>query len=97
MKLTTLPDETWYSPVMSTDNECRQGHGLGEQDDGDSNDDWAAAPPVPLFKLTPGITSTSHGIACAEVAGAKHATRTSAYGWLYRTITCMHAKSLCIS
>lgn len=52
-------------------NKRRQGHGLGEQDAEDGSDGWAAAPPVPLFKLTPGISSTSHGIACAAVAGAK--------------------------
>lgn len=47
------------------------------KDDGLGGDDvaeedscqQAAAPPTPLFKLTPGMTANSHGIACAQVAG----------------------------
>lgn len=39
-----------------------------EEDEGGSG--WSTCvPPAPLFKLTPGIASTSHGIACAEIAG----------------------------
>ncbi|CAM9207864.1 unnamed protein product [Scytosiphon promiscuus] len=47
-----------------------QGDGLGDGDneEGDGHD-WDSAPPIPLFKLTPGMTGNSHGIACAQVAG----------------------------
>eukprot|EP00752_Nemacystus_decipiens_P013400 g11865.t1 len=47
--------------------------GLGQDDPGDGwGDDgggWATTPPTPLFKLVPGVTANSHGIACAQLAG----------------------------
>ncbi|CAN0034956.1 unnamed protein product [Ectocarpus sp. 6 AP-2014] len=45
-----------------------QGDGLGEGE-GTTGEEWAFVPPTPLFKLKPGMTSNSHGIACAQVAG----------------------------
>ncbi|CAN0548823.1 unnamed protein product, partial [Ectocarpus sp. 12 AP-2014] len=44
------------------------GDGLG-QGEGTIGEEWAFVPPTPLFKLKPGTTSNSHGIACAQVAG----------------------------
>ncbi|CAM9138091.1 unnamed protein product, partial [Laminaria digitata] len=37
--------------------------------DGNQMDSTTTGSPIPLFKLTPGMTASSHGIACAEVAG----------------------------
>eukprot|EP00904_Undaria_pinnatifida_P009103 jgi/Undpi1/5322/HiC_scaffold_2.g00603.m1 len=37
--------------------------------DGEGVDLTTTSTPIPLFKLTPGMTESSHGIACAEVAG----------------------------
>lgn len=51
-----------------------QGDGLGEDDAAGGTDQWAATPPTPLFKLTPGMSANSHGIACAQVAGEGSAT-----------------------
>lgn len=45
----------------------RQRDPMGEGVVGD--EDGATSLPLPIFKLTPGITSTSHGIACAQIAG----------------------------
>lgn len=33
------------------------------------DDDQITGVPLAIFKLSPGITATSHGIACAEAAG----------------------------
>lgn len=45
-----------------------KGDGLGEGE-ATIGEEWAFVPPTPLFKLKPGTTSNSHGIACAQVAG----------------------------
>ncbi|CAM9928524.1 unnamed protein product [Ascophyllum nodosum] len=53
------------------------------------DEDWVAARPTPLFKLVPGVTSTSYGIACAEFAGippdvldrAREVVRLEDKGW----------------
>ncbi|CAM9849725.1 unnamed protein product [Ectocarpus fasciculatus] len=45
-----------------------QGDGLG-QGEATIGEEWAFVPPIPMFKLNPGTTSNSHGIACAQVAG----------------------------
>ena len=37
--------------------------------DGEGVDLTTTSTPIPLFKLTPGMTESSHGIACAKVAG----------------------------
>lgn len=36
---------------------------------GNETDLTTTGSPIPLFKLTPGVTASSHGIACAEVSG----------------------------
>ncbi|CAM9117808.1 unnamed protein product [Pylaiella littoralis] len=55
-----------------------QGDGLGEDDAAGGTDQWAASPPTPLFKLTPGMSANSHGIACAQVAGIPESVLTRA-------------------
>ena len=49
----------------------RQGKDGGMGIDGNERDLTTSGSPIPLFKLTPGVTASSHGIACAEVAGEK--------------------------
>jgi len=46
-----------------------KGDGLGGGNGSVDAGGWATSPPVPLFKLTPGMAANSHGIACAKLAG----------------------------
>ena len=46
-----------------------KGDDLGEDDGSVDVGGWASSPPIPLFKLTPGMAANSHGIACAQLAG----------------------------
>lgn len=54
---------------MSDDTRGRQGGDAGMDIGGNETDLTTTGSPIPLFKLTPGMTSSSHGIACAEAAG----------------------------
>lgn len=70
--MSQTPPSLFLSAPDDIDRSCLKGDDLGQAgpDDGHGDDGgWAAAPPIPLFKLVPGMTANSHGIACAQLAG----------------------------
>eukprot|EP00903_Cladosiphon_okamuranus_P011998 g11267.t1 len=60
-----------HVPLMSktADQQCDDLGGADPEDDPGGGNGMAPAPPIPLFKLVPGMTANSHGIACAQLAG----------------------------
>lgn len=55
--------------LFHDDTHGRQGESGTMGIDDNETDLTTTGSPIPLFKLTPGMTASSHGIACAEVAG----------------------------